>query len=62
MSHMLNRKQFNREQELNRVYSSDKNGITKLFEQRNQSAVARGKKPKPVYSRIKEAQALGLVR
>jgi hypothetical protein len=62
MGYMLNSKQFGREQNLNRVYSSDKKGITKLFEQRNQSAIARGKNPKPVYSRIKEAQELGLVR
>lgn len=62
MSYMLNKKQFNRGEELNRVYSSDKNSHLNYFTRRNQSRIAKGQKPKSGYNWVKRAQEVGLVR
>lgn len=62
MGHMLNKKQFKRSEELNRVYNSDKNGFIRKGEKVNQSRIAKGAKPSSFYPKIKEAQEVGLIR
>ena len=62
MGYMLNQKQFNREEELNRVYSSDKNSHLNSIAKRNQGRMAKGQKPKSGYNWVKQAQEVGLVR
>lgn len=62
MGYMLNKKQFNRGEELSRVYGSDKNSHLNNIAKLNQGRIAKGQKPKSGYNWVKQAQEIGLVR